>query len=231
MSIINKIKRVLPFQKKKGVRKACDGPLTYTVFAGINGAGKTSLYNVLRDSGELGERINIDEIAMGMGSWRDTVTQIKAARQAMSQISDCIEQRVSFHQETTLPGPTITKHIKIAKEADFNIRLYYVGVDSLDTCIERVHHRVRMGGHGIDDDIIRRRFEKIIGELRELLPLCDEVVFYDNTVRFRQIAMMKDGVCIDADRDLPQWFWQLGIDVPSDRLASPDIDIKSETIE
>ena len=231
MNIIEKIRSSLPFQKKKRTGQSSDTPVTYTIFAGINGAGKTSLYSVLRDSGELGERINIDEIAMGMGSWRDTVIQIKAARRAMAQISDCIERRVSFHQETTLPGPTIIKHIKLAKEADFNIRLYYVGVDSLDTCIERVHHRVRMGGHGIDDDIIKRRFEKIISELGELLPLCDEVVFYDNTVRFRQIAMMKDGVCIDADRDLPTWFWQLGIDVPSDRLASPDIDIKSETID
>ena len=37
---------------------------TYTIIAGINGAGKTSLYNVISSDPNipLGERVNIDEI-------------------------------------------------------------------------------------------------------------------------------------------------------------------------
>jgi len=38
---------------------------TYTIFAGVNGAGKTSLYRILNQYEDLGERVNIDEIVGG----------------------------------------------------------------------------------------------------------------------------------------------------------------------
>ena len=39
----------------------------FTIIAGINGAGKTSLYHVLKNSEDLGERVNIDELAKKFG--------------------------------------------------------------------------------------------------------------------------------------------------------------------
>ncbi len=186
-------------------------PVMYTIFAGVNGAGKTSLYEVLKNVSDLGERVNIDEIVSNMGTWRDTLIQIKAGREAMAKINAFIERGISFHQETTLPGPTIIKQVKRAREGGFFVRLYYVGIDNLDTAINRVHRRVELGGHGIDDDIIRRRFEKLTENLRDLLPLCDRVVFYDNTIRFRQIAIMSSGILIDCDLDCPAWFKELNL--------------------
>lgn len=185
------------------------GDRVYTIFAGVNGAGKTSLYSVLKNVSQLGERINIDEIASGMGSWRDTLIQIKAGREAMKRIIGYIERGVSFHQETTLPGATIVRHIKKAKAASFRVKLYYVGLDSIETAIVRVHRRVEKGGHGIDDSVIIKRFESLPKRLRVIIPLCDRVVFYDNTVRFRQIAIMQGNKLIDCDRDLPAWFREL----------------------
>ena len=181
----------------------------YTIFAGVNGAGKTSLYEVLKNVADLGERVNIDEIVQGMGTWRDTLIQIRAGREAMRKINALIERGVSFHQETTLPGPTIIKQVKTAKSGGFYIRLYYVGIDNIDTAIDRVHRRVELGGHGIEDDVIKRRFEKLSVNLKELLPLCDRIVFYDNSVRFRQIAIMSGGFIVDCDRDCPPWFHEL----------------------
>lgn len=178
----------------------------YTLFAGVNGSGKTSLFEILRDSSDLGERVNIDEIALSMGSWRDTLVQIKASREAIKRINVYIEAGVSFHQETTLPGATLLRCIKDAKNAGFLVRLYFVGVDSCDTAIERVHQRVAQGGHGIDDSVIRRRYQSMPERLTELLPLCDAVIFYDNTLRFRQIGIMRRGKIVDLDPDLPKWF-------------------------
>lgn len=186
-----------------------DGGKVFTIFAGVNGAGKTSLYSVLKNVSELGERINIDEIAGKIGSWRDTLVQIKAARVAMNNISDCIEKGVSFHQETTLPGFTVLRQIKKAKAAGFRIKLYYIGIDNIETAIKRVHRRIEKGGHGIEDSVIIKRFENLPQRLRVIIPLCDRVVFYDNTVRFRQIAIMQGNSLIDCDRDLPMWFREL----------------------
>lgn len=186
-----------------------DRDRVFTIFAGVNGAGKTSLYSVLKNVSELGERINIDEIAGKIGSWRDALVQIKAAREAMNSISECIEKGVSFHQETTLPGATVVRQIKKAKAAGFRIKLYYVGLDNIETAIGRVHRRIEKGGHGIEDSVIIKRFENLPQLLRVIIPLCDRVVFYDNTVRFRQIAIMQGNLLIDCDRDLPMWFREL----------------------
>jgi len=204
------------FQKIK-LNKEKEPPLkVYTIIAGVNGAGKTSLFEVLRSSAFLGERVNIDEIALIYGSWRDMLVQIKAGRTAVKKINEYIKNGVCFHQETTLPGPTILKYAKMAKEHGFYIRLYYVGVDSVDTALERVHKRVENGGHGIDDEIIEKRFFSMAKELRALLPLCDEAIFYDNTVRFRLVAIWDKGELTDCDLDFPQWFSEIGLEIPDD---------------
>lgn len=178
----------------------------YNIIAGINGAGKTSLYSIIKNVNELGQRVNIDEIAADNGDWHDTLVQIKAARAAINAIERYIEQGITFNQETTLPGPTIVKLVKKAKAVGYTVNLYFVGVDDIDTAIARVHKRVLMGGHGISDNVIRKRFEKMPKNLSNLLPLCDNAFFYDNTLKFRQIAIIQNNRFLDADRELPKWF-------------------------
>jgi len=178
----------------------------YTIIAGANGVGKTSLYRILENYDDLGERINIDEIVSAKGSWMDKILQIKAGRTAISLLNKYISNDVTFHQETTLPGNVIIKHIKKAKARGFQIRLYYVGVESVDVALKRVEKRVTQGGHGIDEVTIRKRFESMPTQLKAVLPLCDTASFYDNTVRFRRLALTKGDVIFDSDMDLPMWF-------------------------
>ena len=47
-----------------------------------------------------------------------------------------------------------------------------------------------------------------------MLPLCDEAILFDNTVKFRQIAVLEDKRLIDCDRDLPYWFIDLLDELP-----------------
>lgn len=49
-------------------------PVFY-LFAGINGAGKTSLYRVISEMVELGERVSIDERVKELGDWREPGVQ------------------------------------------------------------------------------------------------------------------------------------------------------------
>lgn len=181
----------------------------YTIFAGVNGAGKTSLSQILRKYENLGERINVDEIVASEGSWKDSLLQIKASRKAMAMMTQCLENKVTFHQETTLASSTILRQIKKAKEAGYVIQLYYVGVENLQTAVRRVHQRVEKGGHGVDDKLIEQRFEKLPETLKKIMPLADHAFFYDNTVKFKQIAYVRKNVLVDYDFDLPVWFWEI----------------------
>ncbi len=181
----------------------------YTIFAGVNGAGKTSLYNILIKSEDLGERINIDELVAKEGSWKDTLLQLSATRKAMGMITDCINRKATFNQETALTSPTILRQIKKARAAGYLIQLYYVGVENLQTAVRRVEQRVSKGGHGIDRKIIEQRFEKLPEALHNIMPLCDAAFFYDNTVKFVQIAYLRNNILVDYDYDLPVWFWEL----------------------
>ena len=107
------------------------GDKIFTIIAGINGAGKTSLYRVLHPTEDLGERINIDELALEhSGDWRDPRSQIYAGREAVARIRSCIENGRSFHLETTLPGASIIRHINLAKEHGFkHDEVVFVGDD------------------------------------------------------------------------------------------------------
>ena len=176
------------------------------LFAGVNGAGKTSLYQVMALTEPLGERISIDDIVKENGSWQDYLLQIKAAKLAIEQMQKCIKDRISFHHETTLPGMIIHKQLEKCRAAGYRVILYYVGIDGYQTAIDRVHRRVERGGHGIDDRAIIQRYNNMPGNLRRILPLCDEAYFYDNTFRFRQIAIHRDGEILDEDPILPNWY-------------------------
>ena len=183
--------------------------LTYTLFAGVNGAGKTSLYRILNKYEDLGVRINIDEIVASEGNWRDDILQINASRKALKTIGECIDKGKSFNQETTLPTQTVVKQIKRAREAGYHVRLYFVGIENLETAIKRVQRRVEKGGHGVDEKLIRQRFEKLPETLRDILPLVDTAFFYDNTVKFIQVAHVRNNVIVDCENDIPVWFWEL----------------------
>ncbi|AJA49129.1 ABC transporter [Clostridium pasteurianum DSM 525 = ATCC 6013] len=56
----------------------------YTIFAGVNGAGKTSIYkSIYYEMNKTENRINTDEMVARIGSWKDSNFQIKCARDAI----------------------------------------------------------------------------------------------------------------------------------------------------
>jgi len=191
----------------------------YNLFAGINGAGKTALCDMLCKSIPLGERISIDEIASTLGDWRDRLVQIKAARQAMALIDRNISNKVSFHQETTLSGDSVLKRIRQASEQGFRINLYYVGVDSLSVAVERVHKRIESGGHGINDSLMVKRYREALDSLRRIMSHCDKIFFYDNTLRLKPVAIFSGGRFNSVDPEQPRWLGELLCECSYERVA------------
>lgn len=60
------------------------------------------------------------------------------------------------------------------KETGYRASLVFLWLDSADLAIERVRERVRMGGHNIPEETIRRRYDRGVRNLFELyIPVVD----------------------------------------------------------
>ena len=96
-----------------------------------------------------------------------------------------------------------------ARDLDYTIRLYYIGINTADESIERIKNRVRKGGHNITDEDVERRFEKRFEDLVKILPFCSEVRFYDNENGFVDVAEYKNGSLIIKGGYIPEWIIEL----------------------
>lgn len=157
--------------------------MNYTIIAGVNGAGKSTLYNEMsdQDKKKLGERINPDEIAAKIGDHNDPKIQIAAGKEAIRKRNYCMENKISFNQETTLTGKKIIDSISEAKKNGYNVSMHYVNIASSKMAIERVAKRVSMNGHHIPTETIIRRYDESLKNLPKALAICDNAKIYDNT--------------------------------------------------
>lgn len=157
----------------------------YIIVAGVNGAGKSTLYQTVPQLFQDTQRINADEILnKNGGDWRKNSDNMKAMREVVKQMNQAIESKRSFHQETTLSGQGQKKWIEKAKAQGYEVNLFYVGIDNADLAIQRVKQRVEKGGHGIPDELIKKRYSQSLKNLEYIAPLCDNVMLYDNTKIF-----------------------------------------------
>lgn len=169
----------------------------YIIYAGVNGAGKTTLYQSdLTDEIREMPRVNVDEIVRSFGRWDAPNDVIEAGMRAVGLIHECFKEGKSFNQETTLCGHSILRNIQRAKNDGYFVEIHYVGVDSPEIAIKRVHQRVLDGGHGISELDIRRRYVESLRNLLVVIPLADKVEIYDNTKAFERIASFRDGKCV-----------------------------------
>ncbi|URZ06113.1 zeta toxin family protein [Clostridium felsineum] len=178
----------------------------YTIFAGVNGAGKTSIYkSVYYNENKSEKRINTDEMVARIGSWKDDNLQIKCAREAIKLIKKYISEGISFNQETTLSGKSIVKNIRLAKQNGFYVTMNYIGVENVNIAKERVKIRISKGGHGIPNEAIERRYTESLLNLKSLLIVCDKIDIYDNTEMLKLVMSIEKGRIIWQHRKIPNW--------------------------
>ncbi|MEG0380039.1 MAG: zeta toxin family protein, partial [Eubacterium sp.] len=126
--------------------------MKYTIIAGVNGVGKSSLTGVLkREKDDLGTIINVDEYAAKLMDPKlsQTIRNIQAGRLALTKIKECLKNHQNFTQETTLSSHQPIKTAQKALEEGYKIELYYIGLDSSKQSVDRVKNRVENGGHDI----------------------------------------------------------------------------------
>lgn len=177
----------------------------YTIIGGVNGVGKSSLSGVLStEISDLGIIIDADKITAECSGDR-----IKGGKIAIELIEDCLKKGINFTQETTLSGVRTIKTVRKARELNYFIRLYYVGVNSSEESIKRIKNRVEKGGHNIPSHDVERRYSKRFEDLLKLLPYCNEAKFYDNENGFAEKAEYKNGILITKGKNTPQWLKEL----------------------
>ncbi len=154
------------------------------VLAGVNGAGKSSIAGaMIRAAG--GDYYNPDEAARRLMEVNPGLDQTAANAAAWQQgrrlLEKAVVERLDFAFETTLGGGTMTRLIGVAAAADFEVRMFYVGLASPELHLARVRARAAAGGHDISEDDIRRRWRHSRMNLIRLMPELKELRVYDNS--------------------------------------------------
>lgn len=176
-----------------------------TLFAGPNGSGKSSVIKLLDFPGRE-HLLEADAIAKDIHASDPSRAAISAARQVIRRTHAYLESGQDFAIETTLAGNWTATVIQIARDQGFFRRLVYICVDTSERSIQRVHERVKQGGHDVPDADVRRRYERSLVNVSRVLRTVDHAVFYDNSgAQPKRLLEFQSGVITVKDPDLPAW--------------------------
>lgn len=177
----------------------------YTIIGGVNGTGKSSLTGMLRtERTDLGIVVDPDWCTVLCNG-----DEYEGGKLAVSQIEAALDEGVNFTQETTLSGGYPKRLCSRAKEAGYYIRLYYVGLDTLEESLSRIENRVAHGGHNIPEKDVRGRFAHRFQDVGKILPYCDEAKFFDNDNGFILVAEYRNGQLYPVGNHAPRWLQEL----------------------
>jgi predicted ABC-type ATPase len=159
-------------------------PACFYVLDGTNGAGKSSIIGAMFLKQGV-EFFNPDEASRRISAANSGISRAEANSIAWHEgkrlLERAITERLDFAFETTLGGRTITPLLTRALAEGIEVRVWYVGLSSVDLHIARVRARVEHGGHEIPEDRIRERYTSSRLNLIRLLPKLTELLLYDNT--------------------------------------------------
>lgn len=129
------------------------------IIAGPNGAGKTTFAKeFLPQEADCFVFINADLIAAGLSPFAPESASFQAGRLMLAEIDRYAGAQMNFSFETTLSGRGYVKRIADWRANSYTVKLFYPQLSSPELAVARVRQRVYEGGHGVPEEIIRRRF-------------------------------------------------------------------------
>jgi predicted ABC-type ATPase len=167
----------------------------FLIVAGVNGAGKSTLTASRPDDLSLGPVLDPDVVARVLNPANYQGSAVEAGKQVLAEANECLRQMRSFAVETTLSGHTYLRMLQNAKARGFRTHLVYVGLANAELSIERVRIRVRLGGHDVPEQDIRRRYERSLANLKTALLLVDSASLFDNSdaIGYKLVAIANHG--------------------------------------
>lgn len=139
------------------------------VIAGPNGAGKSTLAPaLLRDTLGILEYVNADTIAEGLSAFAPEDASIDAGRVMLGRLHELASAGKDFAFETTLASRFYASWLEELQTEGYRVSLIFLWLREVEIAIERVNERVRLGGHSIPEETIRRRFDRGLKNLFDL---------------------------------------------------------------
>jgi predicted ABC-type ATPase len=153
------------------------------VIGGPNGAGKTTVAGgLLPEILECDEYVNADAIAKALSPFNMDRAAFKAGRLMLESIHGLAERRKDFAFETTMASRSFVPFLQRCRDRGYEINLLFLWLRSVSLAQTRVANRVRAGGHGIPDEVVRRRYRAGIRNFLKLyVPLADNWYLFDNS--------------------------------------------------
>ncbi len=152
------------------------------IMAGPNGAGKSTISeSLLVEALGIRHYVNADILARGLSAVNFDEMAFKAGKIMLEHLRALAAERQNFAFETTLASQSFAPWIAELKKTGYQFHLFYVWVPSAEVSINRVRKRVLLGGHGVPEETIRRRYKRGLENFFRLYqPLADNWEFYDN---------------------------------------------------
>jgi predicted ABC-type ATPase len=164
-------------------RAAPGRPPHVIIVGGPNGAGKSTIApRLVRDLLGVPEYVNADLIAQGLSAFDTESVAFQAGRVMLGRLRQLAGLRRDFAFETTLATRSYLRWLSELREDGYAVDLVFLWLPSPEMAIARVSARVRMGGHDVSRDVIRRRFGRGLENFfRRYRPLADRWWFFDNS--------------------------------------------------
>jgi predicted ABC-type ATPase len=168
-----KAPRLMPWSSNKDI----------LVLAGPNGAGKTTFAReFLVNEARCPSFVNADLIAAGLSPFRPELFAVRAGRLMVQLIREHAARGDSFAFETTLADRTYARWIPRWQSTGYRVSLWFLALPSAEAAIARVAERVRQGGHGVPDEVVRRRYPAGVENFEKVYKaLVDDWVLFDNS--------------------------------------------------
>ena len=177
------------------------------VLAGGNGAGKSTFYRT--QLAPLGlPFINADILAKELYPEAPEEHSYDAAILASEIGSQLLHDGRSFCFETVFSHPSKIDFVAQAKTLGYKIILVFIHLDTIFLNQARVAQRKSEGGHNVPDDKVASRIPRLLQNIKETLPLCDQVRILNNSridIPFQQVVVIKNGQIIQQQTPLPVW--------------------------
>jgi predicted ABC-type ATPase len=157
-------------------------PPIFTVIAGANGCGKSTLTRWAKAFFQQAAILDPDAIAVELQAQsKQEVSDIEAGKSVIRLAEELMGRMGSFSVETTLAGETYLRMLRRAHESGYRTRLLYLGTESIEINLARVKARVLKGGHDVPLADQIRRYPRSFKNLPLAVELADECALFDNS--------------------------------------------------